>query len=70
MVATKRWRGGVPHVVRHAAALEARISLASVRLKRQNVKFEILGSTAAQPYRWRIVASNGRVLAMFEKHAS
>jgi uncharacterized protein YegP (UPF0339 family) len=34
------------------------------------VKFEILRSNAAQPYRWRIVASNGQVLATSENYAS
>ena len=34
------------------------------------VKFEILKSSAAQPYRWRIVASNGQVLATSENYAS
>jgi uncharacterized protein YegP (UPF0339 family) len=34
------------------------------------VKFEILKSDAAQPYRWRIVASNGQVLATSENYAS
>lgn len=34
------------------------------------MKFEIRKSTAAQPYRWRIVASNGQVLATSENYAS
>ena len=34
------------------------------------MKFEILKSTAAQPYRWRIVAANGQVLATSENYAS
>ena len=34
------------------------------------MKFEILKSSAAQPYRWRIVASNGQVLATSENYAS
>ncbi len=34
------------------------------------MKFEILKSSAAQPYRWRIVATNGQVLATSENYAS
>jgi uncharacterized protein len=34
------------------------------------VKFEIHKSAAAQPYRWRIVASNGQVLATSENYAT
>jgi hypothetical protein len=34
------------------------------------VKFEIRKSSAHQPYHWRIVASNGQVLATSENYAS
>jgi uncharacterized protein YegP (UPF0339 family) len=34
------------------------------------VKLEILKPAAARPYRWRIVASNGQVLATSENHPS
>lgn len=34
------------------------------------MKFEILKSNAAQPYHWRVVASNGQVLATSENYAS